>query len=402
MQALQGVRVVDFTHVFAGPFCTSQLGALGADVIKVEATDTPDMMRPEGADPTLHAEGRGSQFIAQSGNKRSLAVSLTSEAGREVVGRLIAGADVVVENFRPGVMARFGLDAESLRERHPRVITCSISGYGQTGPKRHHPAYDNVIQAFSGMMAMTGEPDGGPTRVSPPVLDYGTGAQAALAIVAALLRREHTGEGQRIDVSMLDCAMMLMSNAVVDTQAMARAPARAGNHNPERPAYGSFDTAAGQVMIGAYTAAQTATLFRVLGHDDEADALDANGREHMIAFTARGRALVSTAMLTDTADHWEHTLNAAGVPAARVRDLAEALAEPQTHARHALANGLQPSAPDLNVPVAGFETDKGGPDIRRPAPRHGEHTAALLHELGYADDDINRLVAANAVTLGPG
>ncbi len=402
MQALDGIRVIDFTHVFAGPFCTAQLGALGADVIKVEAVDAPDMMRPEGADPALGAEGRGSQFIAQGGNKRSIAVSLATDTGRAIVARLISDADVVVENFRPGVMRRFGLDAESLRASQPALIYCSVSGFGQTGPKSPHPAYDNVIQAFSGMMAMTGSADTGPTRVGPPVLDYGTGAQAALAIVSALLRRARTGEGQHIDVSMLDCALMLMSNAVVDTQAQGHAPARAGNNNPERPAYGCFETASGQLMIGAYTAKQTAALFRLLGYPAEADALDAGGREHLIAFTSRGRSLAAAALRAQTAEDWEQQLNAAGVPAARVRDLHEALSEPQSQARHVLTDGLQPASPRLHAPVAGFACDRDGPSLRRPAPRHGDHTREVLSEAGYTEADIAGLVDAGTVSLGQG
>lgn len=397
VQALDGIRVIDFTHVFAGPFCTGQLGAMGADVIKIEAVDSPDMMRPEGSHDGLAAEGRGSQFIAQSANKRSLAVSLKSDAGRAVLERIISDADVVVENFRPGVMRRAGLDADTLRDRYPRLVYCSISGFGQTGPKSRDPAYDNVVQAFSGMMAMTGGPDTGPVRVGPPVLDYGTGAQAAFAVSSALFRRERTGRGQTIDVSMLDCAMMLMSNVAVDTQIDNAPPERVGNSNPQRPAYGSFETAEGLLMIGAYTVSQTVVLYNALGFHEEAQLLVQGGREAMIATAKSGRRMLSTVMLGQTAEEWEHYLNSAGVPAARVRNLAEALHEPQVLQRGVLAPGCQPCATELRVPVTGFMCDDGGPDVRLPAPRHGEHSTEVLRSIGLSDSEVADLIGAGVV-----
>ena len=204
MKAFEGYRVLDLTHVLAGPFSTYQLAVLGAEVIKVEPPDAPDIVRVEGAVEALNREGMGVMFQSQGANKRGLSLNLKSEAGRDIFKRLAAGADVVVENYRAGALPSLGLGYDELAALNPSLIYCSITGFGQTGPKAGHTAFDNVIQARSGLMATTGTVHSAPLRVGAPVLDYGTGAQAAFAIAAALLRRERTGERQRLDVSMLD------------------------------------------------------------------------------------------------------------------------------------------------------------------------------------------------------
>lgn len=393
MQAFDGIRVIDFTHVLAGPFCTYQLAVMGADVIKVESPDSLDMMRQEGVSEAMATENRGTQFLSQGANKRSLLVDFTSDDGLHVVKQLIESADVVVENFRGGVMARAGLDYESVKSLNPGLIYCSMSGFGHTGPKSQHPAYDNVIQAFSGLMAHTGSLDTAPVRVGPPVLDYGTGAQAAFAVAAALFQRARTGVGQRIDVAMLDAALMLMSTSVVDSQVTGLAPVPPGNSSLSHPGYACFNTADALLMIGAFTAKQHARLWIVLGQPDLSAEVEALHTRELARRLQSDRAKIASILLSKPAQQWEDELNQAGVPAARVRQLDEALAHPQVASRKVLqsAVGLDGEYQELKAPVAAFSYEHGGPSISNHGAHPGQHSSEILSELGYSEDDISAM-----------
>ena len=219
MQAFNDIRVIDLTHVIAGPFCTYQLAVMGADVIKIEPPQNPDMSRTSGV-PLSDEDGANlcSDFTAQNANKRALCIDLKRDEGKAILRRLIADADVFVENYRSGAMTKIGFDYAAVKALCADIIYCSITGFGQTGPLAERTAYDNVIQAYSGLMSATGDAQNAPLKVGPPVLDYGTGIQAAFAIAAALYQRAKNGEGQRIDVAMLDAAIMLMSSHVTRYQ----------------------------------------------------------------------------------------------------------------------------------------------------------------------------------------
>jgi crotonobetainyl-CoA:carnitine CoA-transferase CaiB-like acyl-CoA transferase len=401
MQPFKGIRVIDLTHVLAGPFCTYQLAVLGADVVKIEAPDDPDMMRPEGSSRSLGEDGRGTTFLCQNGNKRSLAIDLKRTRGQEIVRKLAVEADVLVTNYRMGVLERFGLGWEALREANPRLIYATMTGFGHTGPKAGHPAYDNVIQAYSGLMAATGTPDEHPVMVGPPVLDYGTGAQAAFSIAAALFQRSRTGKGQRIDVAMLDAALMLMTTSVIETQVRGRTGAPKGNVNPTRAGYSCFRTADGLLMIGAFTGRQNARMWRVLGRADIAERV-LNADTH--ALTARADEdldLISQLLMTKPAAEWEALLNAGDVPAARVRRIDEAIASEQVASRRVLqeAEPLPETGAMLKTPVAAFSYAEGGPAVTRPAPRLGEHTAEVLTELGLSRKEVAALAEAGVVKV---
>lgn len=393
MQAFEGIRCLDFTHVLAGPFCTYQLAVMGAEVIKIESPAQPDMMRNEGASSALSNDLRGSQFLAQGANKKSLLLDIHQKQGLEIIRSLVEGADVLVENFRGGVMAKLGLDYSSLKKINPTLIYCSMSGFGQTGPKAKHPAYDNVIQAFSGLMAHSGNGDTGPVRVGPPVLDYGTGAQAAFAVASALFQRTRTGKGQHIDVSMLDAALMLMSTSVVDTQITGAAPVPPGNSSLSHPGYACFDTDDGQIMIGAFTPKQHADLWRALGRCDMAEEVAELGSQALAARLAADRKLMAEVFRLNNAQHWEDLLNEAGVPAARVRQLDEALAHPQVASRQVLQQPAGFSAEDgeLKTPVAAFQYEHDGPVVNHHAPPRGHHTTEILQNLGHSDAQIDQL-----------
>ena len=253
---LEGVRVLDLTNVLAGPFCCYQLAQLGAEVIKVEVPGTGDLARQLGADPQLNEQGMGASFLAQNAGKRSITLNLKHAAGKEGFRRLAASADVVVENFRPGVMARLGLGYDDLKQVRPDLIYCAISGFGQDGPLRGNPAYDQIIQGLSGVMSVTGSPHTAPLRVGYPVCDTMGGITAAFAIAAALFRRGRTGEGEAIDVSMLEATLVAMGWAVSNWLIAGVRPTPMGNENMSAAPSGAFRTGRGLLNIAANQQAQ--------------------------------------------------------------------------------------------------------------------------------------------------
>ncbi|NKC11543.1 MAG: CoA transferase [Gammaproteobacteria bacterium] len=399
MQPFEGIRVIDMTHVYAGPFSTYQLAVLGADVIKVEPPRAPDMTRIEGVSAVSNEAGLGTSFAAQNAGKRALALDLKTTAGVEILKRLVAGADVLVENYRGGTLDKLDLGYGVLAQINPRLIYCSITGFGCTGPKGRDPAYDAVVQAYSGAMAANGELGAAPVRIGPPVIDYGTGAQAALAISAALLQRHKTGKGQRIDVSMLDAALLSMSALVTDTLVSGHSPSGQGNADPSYPGYAAYDTRDGVLMVGAYTNAQMADLYRALGDDERAAAVAAEPRHLMAARRGGDRAFLQACFARNTADHWEALLNRAGVPAARVRTLGEALHDEQLRGRNALQPNPSARIPGLpaRLPVAAYTYAHGGPALCSGPPSVGEHSRAILEQLGYDEPAIESLIEQGVV-----
>ncbi|MBL09796.1 MAG: formyl-CoA transferase [Acidiferrobacteraceae bacterium] len=401
MKPFDGIRVIDFTHVLAGPSATYQLGVLGADVIKVEFQHEPDMMRNESQSPEMAKQGRGTEFICQNGNKRSLSLDLKTDSGLAITKRLIESADVLVENYRYGVMTRYGLGYDDARALNPSVIYCSLTGFGHSGPKASHPAYDVVIQAYSGLMAANGsaENEKSPVRVGPAILDYGTGAYAAFAISSALFQRSRTGLGQFIDVSMSDAALMLMSNSVMVTQCRDQAPPPYGNMHPVKVGYSAYSTAKGFLMLGAFTFKQLRNLCRTIGLERLADSLSEVNNESLIARYDELVKNIQEALAKKTADEWEIILNEAGVPAARVRRIDETLNSDQVKSRQVLKefDEIPETGKPLSVPVAAFQYQHGGPSVTRQSPRLGEHTLEILIEMGYTSSEIENFVSSGAI-----
>ncbi len=398
MKPFEGIRVLDLTHVLAGPFCTFQLAVLGADVIKIEPPDNPDMTREEGVVPALNDMAYGTYFQAQNAGKRAITLDLKEQTGRDILKRLIRTADVLVQNYAGDALEELGFGYEAAAAIQPKLIYCTLTGYGRTGPKANHPAYDVVIQAFSGLMAANGTAETGPVRVGPPMVDYGTGGQAALAISAALLQREKTGKGQRIDVSMLDAALMLMSASVTDTLTTGVPPHPHGNHHPRYAGYRTFETADGTLMIGAWTNRQLSRLFSALGETARAAQILQTPRSQVGERVASDAALISGHMKSRSAEQWEGILNEARVPAARVRSLDETLQHEQLKSRMVLQEtGSTPvEGGPPRFPVAAFSYDHGTPGLQRPPPRHGEHTDEILTELGFSSSEIETLRAAKS------
>jgi crotonobetainyl-CoA:carnitine CoA-transferase CaiB-like acyl-CoA transferase len=397
----EGVRVLDLTRVLASPFASYLLALLGAEVLKIEDPKGGDVMRTRAAgDPKLGAIGMGTGFLSQNGNKRSVTLNLRAPEGQAVFRELAAQSDVIVENLRTGTMARYGLGYEDLRAINPRLIYCSLTGYGHTGEKKRHPAYDPVIQAASGVMGLTALGDSGPVKAGIPAIDYGTGMMAAFGVVSALYERQVSGLGQHVDVSMFDTALALMSSVVTDVMTRGVDPKPIGN--TLGPIYGTnrtYRAADAMIWISAPEEHHQAGLWRVLGRED----LPADPRFATEALRARNvldlTAEIEKTLARRPADEWERELNEVGVPAMRVRTVREALALPQLASRdffHSFDDipGWDGTA---IVPMLPFRLSETPARLERRAPLLGEHTDEILGDLGKSPEQIAALRQAGAI-----
>jgi crotonobetainyl-CoA:carnitine CoA-transferase CaiB-like acyl-CoA transferase len=390
----EGIRVIDATHVLAGPFATYQLALLGADVIKVEHPGDPDQSRVSGSDRTLSRRHMGTSYLTQASNKRSLTLDLKQAAGQNVFKKLAASADVLVENYRPGALDALGLGYAAMSTLNPRLIYASMSAFGQRGPRAQHTAYDYVIQATSGIMAMTGTPAVNPIKFGSPAIDYATGTTGAFALASALFQRERTGRGQHIDLAMLDVAVILMASHVTAYLRNGTHPKPNGNTN-EHATASCYPTRDGLVMLGASNLRQYRRFWRVLDRPELIQP-NAEAREHA---RAAETAIIADILLARSAAEWEDFFQSRHVPAARVRTLGEALDDPHLAARrvrhrHAGATDVEGA---FTVPVAAFGFADGGPRVDTPPPGLGQHTAEILAELGYDAAEQERLRAAKVV-----
>lgn len=395
---LHGLRVLDLTNVLAGPFACHQLAHLGAEVIKVEALQGGDLARQLGADPALNQAHMGVSFLAQNAGKRSIALDLKKRGGKAVLRRLVRSADALVENFRPGVMQRLGLGYEALLEHNPRLVVCAISGFGQDGPLRDLPAYDQIIQGMAGVMGITGDADSAPLRVGFPVADTIGGLTAAMAVCAALAERDRTG-GRFIDVSMLEAVIATMGWAVSNWLVAGRAAQPMGNENMTASPSGAFRTGDGLLNIAANKQEQFEALARVIGREDLlADPRFAR-RQARLDHRFELKAEIERALAAHPADHWWPRLTEAGVPAGPVWSVAQALAHPQVAGRGLVARF--PDVPgvgrDVRVLRTGVKIDGTAPAVDTPPPRLGEHGREILVELGYDDAAIAALHAEGAL-----
>jgi crotonobetainyl-CoA:carnitine CoA-transferase CaiB-like acyl-CoA transferase len=378
MRPFEGIKVIDATHVLAGPFATYQLAVLGADVIKVEHPDEPDQSRGAGTDKALNRRNMGTSFLTQASNKRSITLDLKLEKDRAILKKLVATADIFVENYRPGAMAALGLGYEDLAANNPLLIYASFSAFGQEGPRGRQTAYDHVIQATSGIMAMTGTTEVHPVKLGAPAIDYATGTTGAFALASALFQRTRTGRGQRIDMAMLDVAMMLMGSHLTGYLRNGQHPKPSGNQHPHAT-NSAYPTKHGMVMLGASNLRQQRRLWTAL---ERADMIKRTNDERD-EDRDREAAVLAEILLTRTADEWEEFLQARHVPAARVRTMGEAAADPQLATRgvihrHATAPGMEGG---FGVPLAAFTFAHGGPRIDTPPPTLGQHNDQILGEI---------------------
>jgi crotonobetainyl-CoA:carnitine CoA-transferase CaiB-like acyl-CoA transferase len=396
---LAGARVLDLTNVLAGPFCCYQLAQLGAEVIKVEVPGSGDLARQLGADPELNRRGMGASFLAQNAGKRSLTLNLKSARGCEVFGRLVATSDVVVENFRPGVMERLGLGYAALQAFRRDLVYCAISGFGQDGPLKFNPAYDQIIQGLCGVMSVTGDAQSAPLRVGYPVADTMGGITAAFAIAAALFRRERTGEGEFIDVSMLEASLVAMGWAVSNWLIAGVKPEPMGNENMTASPSGTFRTGRGLLNIAANKQEQFEKLARLIGRDELITDRRFAEREERGRRRFELNAEIEQALAARPAQEWSMLLNKNGVPAGEVLDVAAVLEHPQVIARDLVKNF--DNVPGVDRPVrvlrCGFRLASGDPQPHSAPPALGADTAALLGEIGFSQHDVDELAREGAM-----
>ena len=390
-QILQGVRVLDLTNVLAGPFATLHLALLGAEVIKIERPGSGDLARKLGTLSELNEQLMGTSFLAQNANKKSVTLNTKSPEGKEIFKKLAKDADVLVENFRPGVMERLGLSYDVLKEINPGLIYCAISGFGQTGPDAHKPAYDQIIQGLSGEMAVNGDERLNPLRAGFPVCDSVGGLNGAFAIMAALYHRERTGEGQFIDIAMLDSIMPLMGWVAANLLMAKQEPVPMGNDNFTAAPSGVFRTRDGHINIAANKQEQWESVCDALNLPE----LKTDSRFQKRDVRKQNRKELTPLLEAKLAERgtqeWVELLNASGVPSGAILSLKDALQQPQIKHRKALKDvpvegvGTIP----LFTLTAKFEQTPG--DITSPPPRLSAHTAEVLAGIGITKDELAAL-----------
>jgi crotonobetainyl-CoA:carnitine CoA-transferase CaiB-like acyl-CoA transferase len=399
MQLLEGVRVLDLTNVLAGPFCCYQLAQLGADVIKIEVPGSGDLARQLGADAELNRNLMGASFLAQNAGKRSLTINLKNSRGKEIFRRLVATADVLVENFRPGVMDRLGLGYSELKKIKPELVYCAISGFGQGGPLKDNPAYDQIVQGLSGVMSITGDKDTAPLRVGFPVADTLGGLTAAFAVAAALFRRQRSNEGEFIDVSMLEATLVTMGWTVSNWLIAGVTPEPMGNENMTASPSGTFKTGEGLINIAANQQQQFEKLCELIGRKDLASDPRFVHREDRKSLRRELKAEIESALAAKPAKEWAALLNRYGVPAGDVLSIPEILEHRQIIGRELIETF--PNVPGANREIAvvrsGFHLASGNPRPATPPPALGADTARILKELGYDDAAIAKLKNEKAI-----
>lgn len=389
---LEGIRVLDLTRMLAGPYASMLLADLGAEVVKIEPPEGDDIRRM--GPPFVH--GESAYFMAVNRNKKSLAIDLSREAGRGAFERLAAKADVVIDNFRPGVMERLGLGPDRLRALNPRLVVCSITSFGEDGPMADLPAFDLVIQAWSGAMSMTGEEGGSPVRLGIPLGDLAGGMYAAVGVLAALVRRGRTGEGGRIELSLLDCLTAMTTYLSQYHFADGRVPGPQGTRHMSCVPYGCFQARDQWLVVGVFTERFWSGFCRALGHPEwEADERFSSN-ERRVRNRAEIEDRVSETFRSEPAEHWLKRLAAERVPAAPVLTLDRTLTLPQLDLRGMISSFVHP--------VAGEVRTLADPILRRkpaPSPRLGEHGAALLRGIaGYGEEEISAMRRAGVIREG--
>ena len=396
MRPFEGVKILDCTHVLAGPFAAYQLAVLGADVIKVEDPNEPDQSRESGADMGLNKKRMGTGFLTQGSNKRSIALNLKTEGGREALKRLVKDwADVFVENYRPGALKALGLGYEDFARLNPKLVYASMTAFGQDGPRGNMTAYDHAIQATSGLTATSGTETSGPIKIGAPVVDYAVGTTGAFAISAALYQTLRTGRGQHIDMAMFDVALMLQASHVTDYFHSGHTTRRAGNKMrfPESSMQQASD---GLLQLAASNARQHRRFYTAIGETTEAARCSLDERH---ARYDEKQAMIAAKIKDKTAQEWEDYLQSQHVPATRVRELKEALHDP--HLKHRGLLHRHENVPGVDkpvtVPMQAFKFAHDGASIQRPPPQLGQHTNEILESAGYTSSDIAALRQSGAV-----
>jgi crotonobetainyl-CoA:carnitine CoA-transferase CaiB-like acyl-CoA transferase len=394
MKPLSGIKVLDFSKVLAGPLCTQSLGDLGADVIKVEPLKLGDDTRGW---PPFSADGLGAVFLSVNRNKRSIALDLKTEAGRAVVHQLARLSDIAIESYGAGVAERLGIDAASLRPLNERLIHCSISGYGRSGPLRAQPGYDVILQAFSGMMSLTGDEGGGYIRSPISPIDQMTGTHALTGILAALYQRTHTGRGTTISVNLFESSLGLLRYNLQSFWKAGAQPAKCGSTHESLCPYRAFEATDGPIMLGVANDNLWRKFCALAGLDDIVDDVKFRTNADRVTNRAETDELVQAAIGKETARYWDDELAKIGVPCAPINTLSQVLDHPHTEASGLMVKYEHPHAGPMQSVGLPLVIGDARRDAGLPAPMHGEHTLVILQEIGFSSKQIQDLAAAQAI-----
>ena len=398
---LAHLKVLDLSRVLAGPWAGQILGDLGAEVIKVERPGTGDDTRGWGPPYLRDGEGRQSHeaayYLAANRNKRSIAIDLANEEGQKIIKEMTAGVDVVLENFKVGGLRTYGLDYESLKAVNPELVYCSITGFGQDGPYADRAGYDFIVQAMSGLMSITGAPDGPPTKVGTAVADLTTGMYAVIGILAALSHRDRTGEGQYIDMALLDTQMSWLANQNMNYLVGGTSPGRSGNAHPNIVPYQDFETADGHIIVAVGNDRQFARFAHAIGAPELAHNRSFETNEGRVRHRDTLVPAIAARMKERSTAHWTDVLEAAGIPHGPIHTVGEAFADPQAIHRGMTVEMDHPLGVTLASVANPIRMSATPPDYRRPPPMLGQHTDELMAELGFDAKEVARLRKAGVI-----
>lgn len=396
MQPLNNIRVLDLSRALAGPYCAMMLGDFGAEVIKVELPESGDESRSWGppfiGKPYGPYPGESAYYISVNRNKLSITVNLKSTEGQDIIRRLAAISDVMVENYRTGALDKMGLGYEDLHALNPRLIYCSISGYGRTGPSAERPGYDAILQAEGGIMSISGPVDGPPSRVGISIIDISTGMFSAIAILAALRARDITGDGQLVDMSLLDSNAALLANIASNYLIGGNAPRRYGNAHPNLTPYGAFSARDRWFVLGVANDRQWGSLCKVIGHPELKDDPRFVANSDRLANRDALTNIISEAFMTRDADEWLAELRKVGIPCGPINTIPEVFDSPQAQARNLALTVEHSTAGLIKVPGFPYKLSDTPAGVHLPPPLLGEHNEKVLTELlGYSAEDVSLL-----------